>query len=386
MTPDTVAHPSPRLRPHLARILAIALTLVTALSGLGASAVGAQGEPPMRGMNVLFYGYDASEPKLIDGLLDNLAQMHVNTIILDVPIFIDSLYGNQIEAVYDGSDQHIYGDTPHSAEMQAFIKPALARGFTIWVRPLLDEQSLFAEDPNTWRGRLQPSDPALFFANYTRTLKDLSDGAAGASWFVIGTELASLQAPQYDDAWSALIDEMRTWPTTQAMKLIYATPWDTEGNPQMTPWMDALDGVALDAYYPLDGLGNDASAGDVSDAWWPWASSLQAFRDRFPGKPFFLSEAGIASQDRETSAYQMPSQWPATDTPADTGIQSTYIAGSCAFLRNLAANDGSRMVDGVAWWFTSVNVVKDPEQDNSFYIVGKPAQQAVTDCFAAWTE
>ncbi|HWK79832.1 MAG TPA: hypothetical protein VNP95_03655, partial [Thermomicrobiales bacterium] len=98
MTPDTVAHPSPRLRPHLARILAIALTLVTALSGLGASAVGAQEEPPMRGMNVLFYGYDASEPKLIDGLLDNLAQMHVNTIILDVPIFIDSLYGNQIEA------------------------------------------------------------------------------------------------------------------------------------------------------------------------------------------------------------------------------------------------------------------------------------------------
>ncbi|MGC4108195.1 MAG: glycosyltransferase family 2 protein [Thermomicrobiales bacterium] len=202
-------------RSRLARAFIIGLILVTGFSSQGLSTVTAQQETPMLGMNVLYYGYDASQTDLITGLLDNLEAMHVNTIILNVPIFIDSLDGNQIEAVYDGSDQHIYGDTPHPAEMQAFIKPARARGFTVWVRPLLDEASLIAEDPNTWRGQLEPSDPSLFFANYTQTLKDLLVGSTGASWFVIGTEFGSLQEAEYDQYWSSLIDAICRYPSGQ---------------------------------------------------------------------------------------------------------------------------------------------------------------------------
>ena len=375
-------------RSHTPRLTLLSLfAAVLALTMGSTSAALASGDAapavPMRGINVYLTGYDATRNDQIEGLLDTLAQMHVNTIVLNVPIYIDSVTGSRIEAVPDGSDQHVHGDTPTPAELQAAIRPAVARGFTVWVRPLLDEAPLIAE--GAWRGELQPTDPAAFFAAYTRTLLGILAGSSGASWFVIGTEFNSLQQDTYAGDWEPLIDTVRASAAGQSMKLLYALNWDTGGYPQFPSWMDALDGIAVDAYYPLDGLGNDASSAEVATAWQSWTSALQAFRDHFPGKPFFVSEAGIASQQRDPSAYAAPASWPGDGQPADPGLQRTYIEGTCAYLRNAAASDGSRMASGVAWWMTSVNPVEHPEQDTTFAIVGKPAQDAVADCFAAWT-
>lgn len=371
--------------PFTTILLSVLPLLASPGVAIGATPQSESSQVPMqiRGINVLYSGSDASDPQQIATLLTTLAAMHVNTIVLTVPIYIDSLTGSQIVTVSEPTAQHPNADTPTPEELQAFIRPAIAQGFTIWLRPLLDERSLIAEDPDAWRGQVQPADADTFFATYTTTLQTLLRGGTGAAWLVIGTELTTLQESRYDSGWSAMIANLRA--IAPGVRLGYAENWDTRGFPQFPGWMDALDGIAIDAYYPLAGLGNDATAQEVANAWSAWTETVRAYRERFPDKTIIFGEVGISSQRLDRSVFQAPWQWPIAGAPADATLQATYVSGTCTWLHSIAAaTTGTTLLDGVAWWMASVIPVEDPATDTTFAIVGKPAQDAVSSCFANW--
>jgi len=359
--------------------------LVLLLAMLLPKSAGAEDVSFARGVNVLYYGSNAEDTKGITHLLDNLKEMNVDTILLTYPLYIDDWRGSTIREVHDADDTNPNGDTPTADEMEAFVKPAIAAGFNVMLRPLIDEQKLSQTGPgDAWRGLYQPGDPDQFFGDLTTILNDTAAMAAklGVSWIVIGSELNSLEKSIYNYYWETIIRTMRDTIGGTGVSLTYAQNWDTGMYLGFPTWLNLLDGVAIDAYFPAYGTDGSSSAAEVASALTQWTSNLQSLQNQAPGKPLFITEAGVASQDSDPNVLNQPWSWPNANLPVDTAIQALYVEGACQFFRTTMARDGSQMVAGLFWWETTIGHPEDPLNDVSFDFVGKPAAERIAACYS----
>jgi hypothetical protein len=349
------------------------------------SSAHASNEPFNRGVNVLYYGSDAQNAKGIAELLDTLKRMNVDSILLTYPIYIDDWRGSTIREVHDADNTNPNGDTPTADELAAFITPANDDGFKVMLRPLIDEERLSATGPaGAWRGLYQPSDPDQFFGDLSGILTGTAAIAAklGVSWIVIGSELNALEKSIYNSYWESIISAMRNTIGNHAVSLTYAQNWDTGMYLGFPTWLSLLDGVSIDAYFPATGVDRNSSVDDVASALSKWTSNLKSLQGQAPGKPLFVTEAGVASQDADPNVLSQPWSWPDASLPVDTDIQSLYTAGACRFFRGAADGNGDRLVSGLFWWQTGISHPAEPADDVSFEFVGKPAADQIAACYA----
>lgn len=361
------------------------LLLVLMLAALLPLPAKAEASAFARGVNVLYYGSDAQDTEGIAQLLDTLKGMNVDTILLTYPLYIDSWQGSTIREVYEPDDTNPNGDTPTREEMEAFIKPAIAAGFTVMLRPLIDEQRLSQTGPSdAWRGLYQPGDPEEFFGDLSTILNNTAAmaSALGVSWIVIGSELNSLEKSSYNYYWESIIRTMQDTIGDTGVSLTYAQNWDTGMYLGFPSWLNLLDGVAIDAYFPAYGTDGNSSAEEVAAALSQWTANLQSLQNQAPGKPVFITEAGVASQDADPNVLNQPWSWPNSSLSANSAIQALYVDGACQFFRGATSNDGNPLVAGLFWWETTVGHPADPLNDVSFDFVGKPAAERIAACYA----
>src|SRR5205085_12653878 len=104
--------------------------------------------------------------------------------------------------------------------LAAMVAQAKARGFTVMLRPLLDEASILPH----WRGEIAPASPAAWFASYGDLVLSYARMAQreGADSVGIGSELNSMEPNA--DAWRALIGQVRQVFSGQ---LTYSVNWGT---------------------------------------------------------------------------------------------------------------------------------------------------------------
>jgi len=336
---------------------------------------------PVRGVNLYVSTYDAADPDAIDELFTDLRAMHVDTVLITYPIYIDSIFGNEIGPKSAGDALHPYASSPTFADLRVVIDRARAHGVAVWLRPLLDERLLGEEIAGGWRGMLAPSDPERFFANYTRMLIDLVNQVDGVEWLAVGTELTSLQLPLFDAGWMRLIALLRATPGVP--RLFYAMNWHPGDSPTTSPWFGALDGLGIDAYFPANDVPADATPVEIADALTVWLPRLIEVHDAFPGLPLFVSEVGASSSRLDPPVFAQP--WMSDpDVPVDLDAQARYAEAACRFHTAAIDPDGVPIVSGIFWWRTSVHPLESPETDSSHEFRGKPAASLIADCFARW--
>jgi hypothetical protein len=196
--------------------------------------------------------------------------------------------------------------------------------------------------PNPWRGALQPRDVRGFFASYRAAVSRYGAlaRAGGASLFVIGSEMNSLQ--RYADEWRRVAAAARAafrGPVT------YVANWDAVAG---VGFWDALDVVGVSAYFPLSDEPRPWLA-ELMAAWHgsrmrnfagrDWFGELAALAAR-TGKPVLFGEAGYRS-----ATYT--ARWPfdgATMRPADPVSQAN------AYRALLATFQDQPWWAGVIWW------------------------------------
>ena len=302
------------------------------------------------GVTVLIYDNPPGFAAKARAVLDRLAGLGANSVGVAFPLF---------QTNWTATDVHSDPSrTPSLDNLALFVHEAHQRGFTVMLRPLLDEESLH---PNgQWRGAIKPSDPAAWFASYTRELTNYARFAQTNHVEIldVGTELVSLQADA--GRWLDLTKELRT---VYKGQLTYSANWSQPA----VAFAQGLDFVGVDAFFPLNAPTN-ASAAAIAEAWQAWFSPLQDVA-RKAGKPLVITELGTTS---EKDSYQQPWIW-SHGTGVNLEAQSHYYVAACQALKPRAS--------GMYWWVFYIDPPDDPANDISFAPEGKPAEAEIGRCY-----
>jgi hypothetical protein len=191
--------------------------------------------------------------------------------------------------------------------------------------------------------------------------------SAGASWFVVGTELArfGIERPQF---WRQLIARVRL---VYSGPLTYAANW--WGEVDSLQFWDDLDAIGVQAYYPLAEI-ESPSQEDLKDAWAPHAAQLQSLSRKW-GKPILFTEIGYKST---TDAAIEPWAW--TPRPgeavADPELQARLYE---AFFQGPWTSEWS--AGAFIWkWYAAGS---SPRLALDFSPQGKPAEEILRQAYQA---
>src|SRR5260370_20036346 len=124
------------------------------------------------------------------------------------------------------------------------LAAAKARGLRVMLRPEIDEMNIAATGNGAWRGTIQPSNTATWFASYDQLLAGYARLAQkyAVNELVAGTELFLLQT--YTPRWGQLksVNQAACYEGI----ISYAPNWN---NPSYVPfsslWLDAYPSINL---------------------------------------------------------------------------------------------------------------------------------------------
>ncbi|MGH2570379.1 MAG: glycoside hydrolase family 113 [bacterium] len=173
--------------------------------------------------------------------------------------------------------------TPTPFAVSVAADRALGLGMRVALKPHVDL------DDGTWRGRIEPSDPDAWFAEYGAFVLEWARfaEAQGIGEIVIGTELAGTLP--HGDRWRQLIADVRA---VFSGDLSYAASWDEA---HLVPFWPELDFVGIDFYYPV-ARRSDPGRLEILAEWQPWLARLERLH-RQTGRPIVISEIGYRSVD-----------------------------------------------------------------------------------------
>lgn len=313
------------------------------------------------GFSVLAYGNAPDFEENTDELLDRLSDLGVTSVSFVFPVFQRSWTATEVYA--DG--EH----TPTEANIIAFSRAAHKRGLSVMLRPILDEESLLVD--SQWRGTLQPTDRAAWFASYGSLMLDYARFAEdeGIESLSIGTEFLSLE--KETTFWIELISEVRS---VFSGRVSYSYNWDA----QDLGFAGSLDYVGIDAFFPLH-LPPDATVYELVRAWQPWLDTLWNIQ-HVTGKDVILTEVGTRS---EAGSYQAPWVWEGHGPPSQED-QANYFEATCALVMTPAARGERRPFDGMYVWAADLNQgVAISPVDTGFTPLTKKAESVIEECYRA---
>lgn len=305
------------------------------------------------GVALLIYGNE--EPQQFRDktrrALDSLVDVGANSVSIVFPVFQADWRATEVVA-----DP---GRTPSEDRLRLLARSARQRGFTVMLRPILDEASL--QETGHWRGSISPADAGAWFDSYGDLLTRYAALASeeGVDMIAIGSELTSLQ--DETDRWLALTDRIRE---VYQGGLLYAANWDAPA-PAIS---GELDWHGVDAFYPLD-AGAAAGHEELAAAWDPWLAELDAAGVDLDRVVF--TEIGVRAQQ---GAHLRPHVWE-HGTPADPEAQARYYETACERLAPALA--------GLYWWRVDFDYPDGADSVESFSPLGKPAETALRRCYEA---
>lgn len=303
------------------------------------------------GVMVLVYGNDPSFDFKVRQELNRLAALGANSVGLVFPIY---------QTTSQSADVHADPTkTPSADRIALFVRQAHQRGFTVLLRPLLDEGSLALD--GQWRGTIQPTSVDAWFQAYQALILGYARLAQRehVDAFGVGSELNSLEAD--GGRWLRLISQVRQ---VYSGLVTYSS---TSGNGYPASFVSALDFLGVDAYYPM-AVQAGATAKELEVAWLPWIAELERIHAA-SGKPVAITEVGTPSR---AGSYLTP--WTLKPgAPLDLEAQSRYYQASCQVL--------SGVFPGLYWWYTNLDASTAPLRDTGYNPTGKPAELEIAKCF-----
>ena len=367
------------------RILICVLTIVLSMGYVSAQDVTPEPEvidvpigneiPYQRGISVVLYGNDTTMDINTVDFFDDLdsRNLGVDSIIFTFPIFMD---GANSTVLYEDPEL-----TPSVENIRIFIREAHSRGYSIWLKPLIDDSRT-----GTWRGAITPGGDlsnlqALdeWFTSYGALILQYAHLAQEESilGLVIGAELESLDKPQdkYTSRWSSLIAQVRA---IYGGNVSYAKNW----SPLELPGFAAsLDVLMIDAFFDLQDLANDATSEQISQSWQRnWVGYLQGYAQMLQ-MPIMFAEVGIVPR---VGAFRTP--WNGNNGGAmDFSAQVRYYQGTCDFLRNFGESFNFR---GAYWWavgfydhFENQRARADEQGILTYNFYDQPAEETLRQCY-----
>lgn len=229
---------------------------------------------------------------------------------------------------------------------------AQAAGLAVAIAPHIDVLD------GTFRGEIEPDDREAWFDSYARMLGDYAALAeeAGASRFIVGTELTSMSVDE--DQFRELIALVRE---RFSGAVTYGANWIEEAE-QVKFW-DALDLIAVDAYMPLRTESETPSVDELVEAWQPYVERAQTLHDGW-GLPVEFAELGYASRLGTAAAGGQP----ADGSPDEAAQADAYEAAFRAW-------SGQPWFEGIWWWDFPI-ATSDPD-GGGFTPTGKLAEEVL---------
>ncbi|MBM7579682.1 hypothetical protein JOD21_002364 [Jeotgalibacillus terrae] len=283
------------------------------------------------GMNLLVYGQPDLERAGI--YFKQFREIGMNSVTITFPFYQSGWQASEVSA-----DAVM---TPSLSSLDSLIKAAQREELSVMLRPTMDEQSLIAT--GHWRGQIQPGDPAAWFDSYQSLLLEYAELAEAneVSYFNIGTELNSMES--YSDKWIELINAIRG---RYSGDLIYSFNWDTVESVSSLNFVQHLDHVGIDAYFPLDAP-DSADVEELSAAWEQWTVDLSKQLDH---PSVIITEAGMIPV---AGAHRTPYAWSMPDGVVDRQAQANYYSATFSALKPLSK--------GIYWWGVALDQEVDVE-------------------------
>lgn len=311
---------------------------------------------------LLYQPYDGWEQDIIRWY-SYLAERGVNAVSLSMPIFTDNITSN---VVFTNSQ------TPSDEKLRFAIRQAHQMGFSVFLRPLLDEADLKEANPLDWRGKLRPASVAAWFESYGALVLHYAKLAEEerVEMFSVGTELVSLA--DKTDRWKDLIANVRE---------IYSGQLTYDAHPtemEKVKFWGELDFIGIDAYFGLN-VSDTPSLDELIVAWNRKTYSgvpLQQMRNVHDtwGKPIILTEFGMIPR---AGSEKQPWEWAGSSPPTEEDLiaqANYYRAGFMATAKPF--------INGYYIWVISPN--QDPTQgksDPGFSPWGKPAEDVIAEFY-----
>lgn len=333
--------------------------------------------PYQKGISVVLYGNDTTMEGNTTRFFDDLDRRNlgVDSIIFVFPIFQD---GATSTSLYEDVEL-----TPSLENLAIYIREAHLRGYSIWLKPLIDD-----ERTGTWRGAIIPGGDfnatALdaWFESYGALLMRYAQLAEdeGILGLVIGTEMESMDKPdpKYTDRWNALIANLRS---VYGGNLTYAKNWTPVDVREMPGFISSLDLLMVDAFYDLRGLSNDATSEDIYYSWQGWLPVLQSYSIQL-GIPIMFAEVGVTPR---TGSYSTP--WNGNNGGRlNYNAQVVYYQGTCNFLYDFGDTFG---FIGAYWWavgfydhFENQRTRAEEQGVITYNFYDLPAEETLRECYS----
>lgn len=322
----------------LAAILAV---LLVAAPARPPTAPEAPARSLVRGVNFTSWWHDEYGTAEAAGSFEGLAATGVRAVALIATQYQNSPHASRVTA--DPKR------TPSDTALAIAATRARARGMTIRLRMLVDVRS------GQPRVAISPADPEAWFASYGKRVRHYARLARrlSADSLEIGGELKQITGARNAGRWRRLVAIARG---QFGGRVSYAANWDEV---RQITWWDALDEIAVDAWFPL-AYAPAPTEDAVVAAWRPHVRTLARLAARYR-RPVVLSELGYSS-----SAGALIEPW----RQGNSYSPDEQVTGLEAAFRALA---GRRWLRAVYLWHWSADPAAGGPGDTDHTVQGKPA-------------
>ena len=252
--------------------------------------------------------------------------------------------------------------SPTDAQLAAGVAAARATNVSVFFRPCVDPDWSLPASHNTWRGQIgrhfNASDWDEWFLAYDAFIVPQAQLASrlGVELFAVGLEyvVPSQQAAH----WRRTVAKIRA--AAPGLRLTYCA---NHGNEHHVAWWDAVDDIAVDAYYSLAPNEQAPSRAALVAAWAPITAHLAALSRANGNKSVTFAEIGYCSVTG------------ANNDPAHCGGGHTLNATAQTVLYEafFEAVYPQPWFAGVFWWSWSTAATGGGPTDEGFSPRGKPA-------------
>eukprot|EP00041_Stephanoeca_diplocostata_P029241 m.858340 g.858340 ORF g.858340 m.858340 type:complete len:788 (+) comp23522_c0_seq14:74-2437(+) len=305
--------------------------------------------------------------------------------------------------VYSMSTPKFYTDTP--SEVLAAVKFAKKIGLRVLLSPVIDpdwtiESNCRASECTTQASRLQlgkefgAAQWSVFFASYRAWLEPYVTATAGhIDMLSIGAELqtAAMEGPV--QSWTDLCNWARN-ATAGMVPLTYAAMTSTLQAWDHVSWLQNVDVLGVDAYYPLNVSAFGGGPPDLMQywpknttipplesivrAWQPMVIALQKIAKQ-SGKPILFSEVGYQARYgvwRQPAGVMTldPTDGSCWERAINTEVQAVMYDALLTALEPHSIGETGGWWAGVFWWIWRTDPTAGGTCDDSFVPTGKPAQ------------
>lgn len=237
------------------------------------------------------------------------------------PVYTSSVTSNKVYAEYSCPSTKY--QSPPPGILAIVVQAAHAAGLQVLIRPMVDQENLFAEANGDWRGVLRPKNVGLWFDNYWSMLKPYLEMAQNmhVEDVVLETELDSLA--HYSN-WAGIIRISRQ---VYAGTLIWNYSWNTAARKVLRRYTS----FGIDAY-PKVGLPATATPRQLVRQWNSLLETHTAYL--VPNiAATTINEIGIPAQNGAYSAPWKGALQPLSSHKFNQQIQANWFTAACMFVK-----------------------------------------------------